>query len=326
MSRPRPRRPLARAALALSLVAAAALSAPAQNGIKVVATVNGESITDAEVGQRVSLTGRELTEETWAAARRELAEDILLANEARRLGILLNDVQVRAYWEGLLGVDPDFAASARVAGTTEMRQIDLARRGALAGIYMLHRVGMRGEFGDRIGPDPFLARMVVVTPRDLRDLYRAQGDELGRPAAVAFELYTCASEAVADAVRRGLESGLAPTTLEPRRAIARLSDLALRAPAVALDFLRTAPPGAVSPAWPEGEGFLVAHVVDRDRGQDAPAFQDVQEELERRLRQQRLAAARDVLVRRLLLEAAWWPSELFDEPAADRVAGPPRGQ
>jgi len=313
------------AALLAPLLLAAAASA--QDGIKVVATVNGESITDTETIQRVRMTGRELTEETWAAARRELAEDILLAGEAERLGIRLDDAQVHAYWEGLLGVEPDFAASAEATGTTESRQIELARRGALAGIYMLHRVGLRGEYGDRIGPDPFLARMVVVTPRELRDLYRTQRDRFGRPAAIAFEVYRCGTRAVADAVRAGLAAGRAPTSLEPERVVCRTSELGPRAPAPALAFLRDARPGDVSPVFDaEGEGLLVATVVDRDPGRRPPPMREIQEELERMLRQQRLTAARDVLVRRLLLEAAWWPSELFDEPQTDRVAGPPAGQ
>src|SRR5262245_46540436 len=107
------------------------------------AMVNSSAITAADVALQKKLLGRDLQRLEPAAAeqvaRRNVAEEILLAQEATRLGVTLTDREVDTWWKDRVGEVPNYAALAAATGTSEDRQRELARRAALADIYLLHR-------------------------------------------------------------------------------------------------------------------------------------------------------------------------------------------
>src|SRR5258705_11493442 len=90
------------------------------------AMVNSSAITAADVALQKKLLGRDLQHLEPAAreqaARRNVAEEILLAQEAARLRGTLTDREVDQWWKDRVGEVPDYAALAAATGTTEDRQ------------------------------------------------------------------------------------------------------------------------------------------------------------------------------------------------------------
>ena len=131
------------------------------------------------------------------AARRAIAEEILLAGEAARLGIELAQRHVDDYWERRLGTVPDYAALAAATGSSVERQRELARRAALAETYLLHKAGLRTEQARRVPPDPQLTRHVALTPLQLREAFAQNRDLLATPERIVLDLFACSDPSAA---------------------------------------------------------------------------------------------------------------------------------
>lgn len=301
---------------------------PAAEGTEqqMVATVNGEPITSTDVGylavQMSGGPGNVVEPGVRREARRLIAERMLLAAEAKRLGLELSPVQFEDNWRRFYGELPDFELSAGAAGTTVDRQRELAMQAVLSSIYLFHRVGLGGEFSHKISPDALLAREVSVTPGELREFFREQKDRLREPPTVSYAVYPCADELEAAHVSSQLtDSADPPEGIRAVREIAPvplLGELFGFSPALA-EFLASAPVGSISSPHESGGGVLVVQVVERTEGQDA-VFSELQDELRLRIQNSRLNRAREKLVRELSRQAVYWPKDLFDlgAVAADR--------
>jgi len=324
MSRSPRRRGADRRAVTAAILAVLAAGAGAQDGeaasepsaTDMVATVNGEPITSTDVTYlaRQMSGGREPIEPgVQREARRLIAERMLLAAEAKRLGLELTERQFEENWRRFFGELPDFEESAKAAGTTVKRQEQLAMQAVLSSIYLFHRVGLGGEFGARVPPDAILAREVSVTPGELREFFREQKDRLREPPTVSYAVYPCVDELEAAHVASQLTDTADPP--EEVRAVREVAPLPLLdqlfgfSPGLA-DFLRTAPVGAISSPHESGGGVLVVQVADRTEGRDA-VFSELQDELRLRIQNNRLNQARKKLVRDLSRQAVHWPEDLF---------------
>ncbi len=299
-----------------------AAEAGAVAAVRSVATVNGEVITSADISQNVRALRRGMPDapidELVSEARRILAEEILLAGEAARLGMLLSDEQVSSYWEQRFGEAPDFERIAAATGTTHERQISLARRAALAELYMLHKVGLRADQAQVVSVDPVLARMVAVTPRQLRDFFQRERPRFDTPATVSFTAYPQAGIAGARALRSALLAGEEPpagTRAIPDTLYVDAVPQLFGEPLAT--FLQTAGLGAVSEPVTLEAGVLLLQLTGREMAKAAD-FRAVQKELEETIKLDRVMRAREALVGRLEEDAAYWPDDLFIR----RVASP----
>ncbi len=291
-----------------------------QHGL--VATVNGEAITMGDVRLRMEVLkatmvpDETVTEEELALrARRELAEEILLAAEATRLGLILSDLEVKDYWAARLGHEPDFETSAQAAGTTVPRQIELARRAALSKLYIDHRSGLASRYTGRVPPDPVLVRLVNVTPGQLREAFTSQRDYYVLPELVHFDVFLCRDTETAREVAGTLRKGESPTSTRMESDTAAVPALDELFTPQAAEFLRTASGGDISdPVEVVGNGRLLGVLVFRlgRREPGRPAtWEEVQNEIRFRVQRSRLEEARAYLVRGLIYSALYGPDDLF---------------
>ncbi|HEX5010160.1 MAG TPA: hypothetical protein VFY71_07150 [Planctomycetota bacterium] len=290
------------------------------------AMVNSSAITAADVALQKKLLGRDLQQLEPAAreqvARRNVAEEILLAQEATRLGVTLTDREVDSWWKDRIGEVPDYASLAASTGTSEERQRDLARRAALADIYLLHRCGLRGEQAGRVPPDPLLVRVVTITPSQLREAFAQNHELFDRPEIVDCDVWTLPDEPALQAAQAALEAGGRPDAEVLQRALP-LPDVRRVFPPDVADWLGSSPAGE--------HRALDTHtlVLITGREESVPArFTDVQQRLRNMLMGELLHEARQHLVDGLREHATYWPPDLFNPPAKpedkkDAVSGPP---
>lgn len=287
------------------------------------ATVNGVAITDADVVLQLRLLGSRLPSGDAAlaehAARRAAAEEVLLAEEALRLGVELGEREVDAWWEDRADEPPDYAAMAAATGSTVERQKDLTRRAALAELYLLHRCGLRGEQGQRVAPDPVLVRATTITPGQLREAFVRNRALFDRPESIDCELWLLPDALARAAAEAELAAGGRPAA-EPAARRVPLPDAPRIFPPDVAQWLATAEAGH----WRALDERTLLRVAGREAARPA-SFAEVQEPLRGLLMQDRLAKAREHLVEQLRRLAMFWPDDLFDaqpRPPAPAPAAP----
>lgn len=293
----------------------------------VLGSVNGQAITSADLTHYLTLragSDAKLDPEMIQPMRRQIAEQILQASEAERLGIDLSDVDVENYWEQYLGTKPDFESLALEAGSTADRQRALARRSVLAEIFLYHKVGIWAEYGALIKPDPVLEKLVDVTPGELRGLFREQRGQFDQPASVSYTFYPCESAARAETVRQDLLAGQPTEGLAYGTAESALPEV----PQVfafseeLVSFLQTGVPGQISKVFETGlsdQDRAIIFTIDSRQPARSAEFREVQEDLRRYLQLNRLDLARRQLVSDLRARAVFWPRDLFKET----ISAPP---
>ncbi len=307
--------------LALLFCVAEVARAQGGGGTKVErpAIVNGEAITAEDVAGYARLLMDERPEVDPAMARqlarRSIAEEILLATELERLGVKLDERVVDEYWERRRGSKPDYDALATQTGTSAERQRTLARRAALAELYLMHRVGMRTEYVRLIAPDPLMVRLVTVTPSQLREAFAANRAYFDMPDTVDCDVYTCTDQAGARTVLASLEPGGPPSLIVPLHRSYAMPSLRGLFPEDVATFLTDAPSGTTR-IIEATEGTLVVQVTGRQSGRPT-TFAESQERLRRLLQNELLAEARRNLIVDLAQHATFWPTDLFaGEPPA----------
>src|SRR5262249_48620564 len=148
-----------------------------------------------------------------------VAEEMLLAGEATRLQVELSDRDVDDWWERRAGEPPDWDKIAAATGMTVPRQRELARRPALADLYVLHQCGPRGAQVRKVPPDPILERVVTVTPSQLREAFAQNHTLFDQPESVTCDLYIAPDGAARDAAATALDAGQAPELVPMTRTI-----------------------------------------------------------------------------------------------------------
>lgn len=284
-----------------------------------VATVNGMAITREDLLHRIELlqvmfpaTRQSTQEELARRARKEIAEEILFAEKAGLLGVTLDEWQVREYWTRLAGEAPDFAAEAKRLGTTEKQQINLARRTALAKLYVVHRAGLSSELADRIPPDPLLQRLVAITPRQIKEEFKNNSERYSKPSQMECTLVICPDEEIAQRAASALANDTPlPPEVHVERAIFLDPELEQQFPPNLIEILRESKIGTVTSVQSLEAGALVLRIDGRRAEQEAN-FSDAQHEIRTGLELQRLAVARSTLVRTLIHRAVFEPSDLFE--------------
>lgn len=278
------------------------------------ATVNGEAITADEIIDEAlhlaeGFPGAE-TGQLQFMARALIAGQILLAAEARRLGVTLPERELDEYWERSSGRVPDYQKLAEQAGISVERQTDRARRTALADLYLRHRVGLRGDYGRWIAPDPRLVRLVTVTPSQMREAFQTRRQELDRPERVVCDLYQFEDEAAAEEARKIIEAAGTPPGKPPAHRELPVGELDPSMPPELATFLREGPIGATTTA-PSDKGVLVVAITGREPFEPA-SFDTSQETLRLILLRERMEMARRELIDSLRRQATYWPADLFD--------------
>jgi hypothetical protein len=279
------------------------------------ATVNGEAITADEIIDEALRLAEEYpgteTAQLQHVARAMIAGQILLASEAERLGVTLPERELDEYWERTAGRVPDYAALAAQAGISVERQTERVRRTALADLYLRHRIGLRGDYGRWIPPDPRLVRLVTVTPSQMRQAFQENRALLDRPERVVCDLYQCPDEAAAAEAKEIVSAGGAPPGKPPVRRELPVHDLDPKMPPELASFLREGAVGALTTA-PAEEGVLVVAITGREPAHEAQ-FAESQETLRMIMMRERMELARRELIETLRRQATYWPADLFDE-------------
>ncbi len=298
---------------------------PAHPSQRVVASVAGEPITSSDVAYSmlVLTRGQAADPSLEASIVRRMAQEILLATEADRLGLKLSPSQVDEFWLSWFGFTPDYEESAATAGTTVSRQRALAKRTVISELYVYNRVGLMNSPGARIDPDLALKHLVDVTPQQLREYFRSFRKELDRPATVSFAAYPAPNAEAAEQIQDALRNQRTPVGPAPIRQevpLEALDEVFVYVPQLA-EFVRNSEAGAVSEPVPtEGEDgpiVVVVNVTGRKAAQPA-VFGEIQDELRNRLQSNLLVQAKEEIVRGLARESVYYPPNLFDEPARDR--------
>jgi len=284
------------------------------------AMVNNSSITAADVALQTRLLGSTLQRLDPAArehlARRAVAEEILLSQEAVRLDAEMTDREVDEWWERRTGQAPDYDALAAATGTTPERQREVARRSALADLYLLHRCGLRSEQAGRLPPEPLLVRVVTITPSQLREAFAQNRALFDRPEALELELWDLPDEPALEAAAAALDAGNRPNGEPVVRTIGVPDCPRVFMPEVA-EWLATAVPGAHLAL----DTHRLLAVKSRQPGRVA-SFAEVQEPLRNLLLNELLQEARKHLVDGLRDHATYWPPDLFD-PVAPPIPAEP---
>ncbi|MHC4846369.1 MAG: hypothetical protein ACYTCU_09430 [Planctomycetota bacterium] len=298
----------ARAALTalLALAAAAPLAAQGQL-MERPASINGESITMEDIRSHARLVNQEMKgrdgEQLFHLTRRRIAEEILLAGEAERAGVELDQRMVDSYWESRNGTVPDYEMFAQYAGTSVERQKELARRAALANLYLYNKTGLRADFGAMVPPDPMLSRAVKVTPSQLREAFKANKQFFDRPARILVILYACANEDEVNQVMLAHAAGKEPEGVSNMPRAYPVENLEEVAEPELLPFLRAAQVGETQ-RYDTDQGILIASMVGREEAREA-TFAEVQEPLRNLLVTELLAEAQQHLVRQLAQQATF---------------------
>ncbi|RKY21251.1 MAG: hypothetical protein DRQ55_04920 [Planctomycetota bacterium] len=291
---------------------------PIDTGQRVVASVNGEPITGADISfqswLRAGVPSYRLDDASLDILRRQLAEQVLMATEADLLGVTITESYIANFWGNYQGGPPDYEQLAAQAGVTDARARALVKRSVMADLYLYHRVGIWSEFGHLIKPEPMFSHLVEVTPKELRDLFKNEREVFDLPDTVTYEFYPCPDEPTARGVIEALSVGLTPGAVQPGHETAPMDMVpeVFAFSAELVTFLQEAEVGAISPAYEAEAGWVVFELMERTEGRPAE-FSEVQEELRRRMRMSRLDVARTQLLRQLTRQAVFWPKDLFDD-------------
>ena len=289
---------------------------PSSDSVRVdrPATVNGEAITADEIIDEALHLGEDFpgaeTGQLQFMARALIAGQILLAAEARRLGVTLPERELDEYWERSSGRVPDYEKLAQQAGISVERQMERARRTALADLYLRHRVGLRGDYGRWIPPDPRLVRLVTVTPSQMREAFQTRRAELDRPERVVCNLYQYDDAIAAEEARQIIAADGTPPGKPPARRELPVDSLDPSMPPELATFLREGEIGATTTA-PADKGVLVVSITGREPA-EAASFDTSQEALRLILLRERMEMARRELIDALRRQATYWPADLFD--------------
>jgi hypothetical protein len=279
------------------------------------ATVNNQAITSDDVLLQVRLLGLENQRLDPGVrdhiARRAVAEEMLLAGEARRLEVEMPDRDVDAWWERRSGEAPDWDKQAEATGLTVARQRELARRAAMADLYVMHKCGLRGDQAHKVPPDPVLERVVTITPSQLREAFTQNHELFDRPEGITCHLYVAGDASARDVTASALDAGTTPLVAPLTRTIALPDTERIFGKDVAA-WLATAQPGQHRIL---DEQTLVA-VGERVPPKPA-TFAESQEALHNALLDQLLKQARAHLVDALRGQATYWPGDLFSPPAKE---------
>lgn len=293
------------------------------------ASINGKSITVADVYAHAGLVSQELAglngEQLFHVTRRKIAEEILLASEAERSGVILDQRQVDAYWKNRNGSSPDYELLASHAGTSVARQKQLAHRAALASLYLHNKTGLRTDFGPLVPPDPMLVRTVRVTPTQLREAFKAYKSHLDRPAMISTLLYVCRDEAEVSAVMLAHAAGTEPIGVSSMPRSYPTDRLEQIAEPELLPFLRSGKEGEIR-RFDTEQGTLLVVLVAREPPREA-VFSEVQAPLRNLLVTELLSEAQQHLVKELAQRAKFWPNDLFRPPPTSTeglLVEPPR--
>jgi len=314
----------ARAALTalLTLACSAPLAAQGQL-MERPASINGESITMEDIRAHARLVNQEMKgldgDQLFHLTRRRIAEEILLAGEAELAGVELDQRMVDSYWKSRNGTVPDYEMFAEYAGTSVGRQQELARRAALANLYLYNKTGLRADFGALVAPDPMLTRAVKVTPSQLREAFKSNKEYFDRPARILVVLYACENEDDVNRVMIALTAGKEPEDVGRMPRVYPVENLEAAAEPELVPFLRSAQVGQTQ-RYDTDQGILIAAMAGREEAREA-TFAEVQEPLRNLLVTELLAEAQQHLVRQLAQQATFWPRDLFQPPP-----GPPKGE
>jgi hypothetical protein len=286
-----------------------------------MATVSGEPITSSDVAYSlwVLTRGGSVDPELELTILRRMAEEILLAQEAIRLGLDLSPSQVDDRWQSWFGFKPNYEENALTSGTTVARQRALAKRTVLAELYVYNRVGLMNMPGARIEVDLALKHMVDVTPQQLREYFLEYEDQLGQPPTVSFSAYPSADLETADSVSLALHKNRAPANIQPIRQqipLDAVSDVFAYEPELA-SFVAESLDGSISaPTLVQSEGgpaFLVVQITGHTEALPA-IFGEVQDVLRNRIQSNLLVQAKREILLKLSRQAVYYPANLFSEP------------
>ncbi|MCB9898699.1 MAG: peptidyl-prolyl cis-trans isomerase [Planctomycetes bacterium] len=297
-------------------------SAKAEPQHSVAAMLNGQAITSGDI----AFYAREITGQPGPyddalvkRIRRTLAEHLLLAGEAERLGLKLTEYQVQQFYKDLFGSEPTYDDHADIAVD---RQKTLVKKLIEQKIYEFHRLGDWDVFRHIIPPDPILKRQVAVTPVMVKSFFEDHRDEYDRPETVVYTVWPSAPENAAS-VRNALLAGQTPPQVRPIReevADANLERVYSEA-LPALEFLQAAQPGDVSESWtsqtqrgPLAVCFRFEERRKPSQGDFSAEQEGIKQLLESRLREDAHRRMVDELLRDS--RAVWLPKDLFDDDEA----------
>jgi hypothetical protein len=189
------------------------------------------------------------------------------------------------------------------------RQKALARRAALAELYLLHRIGMRMDLARQIPPEPLLVRLVTITPSQLRSAFATNRDLLDVPAHVTLHVYPCPDLEAGESICAALAAGETPPGDAPLERLVPMTALDQSFPEETARFLREAPPGSCR--VDAGEGGAVVMVIRSHEPAQPARFEEVQDRLRLMLQRELIEEARQHLVASLAEEASCWPRDLL---------------
>lgn len=307
--------------------ALAAEEKPWAPSLGMVAKVNGKAITGADLNYfalGMAETGGSITKEFYDSMRRMLAERLLLADEAERLGLKLNEYEIGSTYESIYGSPPPYADIEKVGLPLE-RQKQLVRSLIYAELYVLHRVGIAFTHAGTIPADPLLTRMMDVTPKQLKDYYRDNPELFTQPPSVSFTVWPCDEMSDALAILEQLKAGEEPDgEVVPSRSRMSADDVARQLSFMpgAVELLLDEEPGSVGgpfSAGTEGRRQALIMRVDERHPEELVGFTgEVQRNLERRIQSAQLELARREALEQLRSDArsVFWPADLFEDPSA----------
>lgn len=294
--------------------------APADAPAAMLASVNGQGITsqDVLVEARGLYFRRDPDPAQKQAALVNLAQEILLSEEARRLGLELTDLEVDEWLRLIFGELPDLSALAEITGTTVETQRARFRRSVLSRLYVEHRIGRGGRYVRLIPADPSLSRLVEVTPRELKRAFQERKAALAVPPelswrVLAFETLAQANEAVL-ALSLGRDE-LPPTLTDrvdvvPEPEVTRI--FASIAPEIGT-WLLGAEVGEVSSPFVLESAAVIFHIQERSEGREADFAED-QNLLRQQMVKERMQDARQMLILDEARKAVVWPADLLSAP------------
>src|SRR5690606_8618402 len=143
---------------------------------------------DVLVEARASFGVRDPSERQLQAALGVLSREILLSEEARRLGLSISEYELDEFLRLRFDKIPDMEELARLTGTEPEFIRERYRRQLMALLYTRHRLGLDFRYTQLIPPDPRLKRFVDVRPSELKSAFERRREELAVPEQVHFRV------------------------------------------------------------------------------------------------------------------------------------------
>lgn len=294
--------------------------APVDAPAAMLASVNGQGITSQDV--LVEARGLYFTRDPDPAQKQaalvNLAQEILLSEEARRLGLDLSDLEVDEWLRLIFGELPDLKALAEITGTTVKTQRARFRRSVLSRLYVEHRIGRGGRYVRQIPADPRLSRLVEITPRELKEAFQKRKAALAVPPelhwrVLAFDTIEQANEAV---LALGLGRDELPPTLTDRVDVVPEPEVTRIFASIAPEigaWLLDADVGEVSSPFVLESAAVIFHLQEHTEGREADFVAD-QNLLRQQMVKERMQDARQMLILDEARKAVVWPAELLAAP------------